>query len=227
MGNKHLLEICAYNIQSCIVGELAGASRIELCSSPAEGGVTPGYGIIQYALENIAIPVFVMIRPRGGNFTYDASELSIMYKDIVKCKQMGCPGVVAGVLKADNTVDTEEMKRITELAYPMPVTFHKAFDMVPDAFQALEDVISSGCARILTSGLASTATEGARMLSGLNEMAADRIVIMPGGGIRSTNIRSLAHTTMAKELHSSAIPAGSTNNIADTDEIHAMLNALK
>lgn len=221
--NKHLLEVCAYNIQSCIVAEKGGASRIELCASPAEGGVTPSYGTIHYAVGNISIPVYVMIRPRGGNFVYDAAELSMMREDIAICKQLGAAGIAIGILKPDNTIDTEEMKRMVALAHPMGVTCHKAFDRTPDALQALEDVIATGCERILTSGLEPTAEAGATMLATLVAKTAGRITIMPGGGVRSTNIHQLAHSTGAVELHSSALVAGTEGFVADIDEVRKMV----
>lgn len=225
--NKHLLEICAYNIQSCNAAYQAGASRIELCSSPAEGGVTPGYGIIKHVIDKIAIPAYIMVRPRGGDFVYNAEELDIMHADIKQLKQMGCKGVVVGPLTNDGKVNTDELKRMTDLAYPMQVTFHKAFDRVKDPFTALEDIIDAGCNRILTSGLCSTAIEGSELLKQLITLAANRIIIMPGGGVRSTNIRHLADATGATELHSSAILPGDTSNMANTAEIEKMVAALK
>ena len=221
-----LLEICAYNIQSCNAAYQAGASRIELCSSPAEGGVTPGYGIVKYVLDTIAIPAYIMVRPRGGNFVYDQEELHIMHADIRQLKSMGCPGVVVGPLTADGRVNADELKRMTELAYPMQVTFHKAFDRVADPFAALEQIIAAGCHRILTSGLASTATEGTDVLQQLIQKAGNRIIIMPGGGVRSSNIRQLADATGAVELHSSAILPGTTNNTSDIGEITRLVEAL-
>lgn len=225
--SKHLLEICAYNIQSCNAAYQAGASRIELCSSPAEGGVTPGYGIVKHVIDKIAIPAYIMVRPRGGDFVYNAEELDIMHADIKQLKQMGCKGVVVGPLTNDGKVNTDELKRMTDLAYPMQVTFHKAFDRVKDPFTALEDIIDAGCNRILTSGLQATATEGSVLLRELITTAVGRIIIMPGGGVRSSNIRQLADATGATELHSSAILPGNTDNTADRGEIEQMVRALR
>ena len=217
-----MLEVCAYNIQSCRIAEQAGAKRIELCADPAAGGVTPSYGTIQYVLEQISIPAYIMLRPRGGNFVYDADELAIMYRDIHILKELGCPGIATGVLLPDGRIDTEQMKRITELAYPMGVTCHKAFDRTPDAAQALEDVIATGCERILTSGLMPTAMEGANILQSLVQQAAGHIVIMPGGGVRSTNIAQLRQITGAAEYHSSGITNTDYLYIASAAEIKAM-----
>ena len=221
-----ILEVCAFNIQSCIVAEQAGAARIELCADPLEGGTTPSYGLIDYALANIKIPVFPMIRPRGGNFVYDKAELSIMKQDILQCRKMGCAGIATGVQMTAGRIDTNQMKRIVEWAYPMAVTCHKVFDTTPDAFESLEDLVTAGCARVLTSGLQKTAIEGAAVLAKLVEQAAGRIIIMPGGSVRSTNIAQLAKDTGAREFHSSGIISRGTLNISDDGEVRGMVRAL-
>ncbi len=221
-----LLELCAYNIQSCIIAEKAGAGRIELCSDPTGGGVTPSWGLIQYAIETISIPVFPMLRPRGGNFVYDADELAIMKKDVLKCREMGCKGIATGMQLHDGTIDMDNLKRMVEWAGDMEVTCHKTFDRTPDAMEALEAVIASGCRRILTSGLAKTATEGTDVLQKLIEQADGRIIIMPGGGVRSSNIAALARETKAKEYHSSGIMPGATMPIADDVEVRSIVSAL-
>lgn len=224
--SKSILEVCAYNIQSCIIAEKAGAGRIELCASPAEGGVTPSYGMIEYAVKNLSIPVYVMIRPRGGNFVYTTEELAIMRKDIAVCKELGAAGIAIGILTEDNLIDTATMKQMVALAYPMGVTCHKAFDRTPDAMTSLEEVITAGCERILTSGLQPTAVAGADRLATLVNKAAGRIIIMPGGGVRSTNVRQLATDTGATELHSSALLPGSEGFVADAGEVAMLINNL-
>jgi copper homeostasis protein len=222
-----LLELCAYNIQSCHIAVSAGAGRIELCSSPADGGITPGYGIIKYAIEHISIPVFPMIRPRGGNFLYDSEELEIMKKDILLCKEIGCKGIAIGAHKADKQLDADNMKRFVEWAYPMEVTCHKVFDRVPDPFEALHILIDAGCSRLLTSGLQNSAVDGAELIVPLIAAAAGRITIMPGGGVRSSNISKLATATNAREFHSSGILSMSTSQIADKTEVTNIIKALK
>ena len=226
-NTSRILELCAYNIQSCIIAEEAGASRVELCANPADGGVTPGYGTIRYALEHLNIPSYVMIRPRGGNFVYDAAERDIMRMDIMMCKDLGCKGVVLGILTHDNKIDVEVMKSMVELAYPLGVTCHKAFDRTIDASQALEDVISTGCERILTSGLQATAEYGSEMIAGLIAQANGRITIMPGGGVRSNNIAGIALHTGAKEFHSSGLLKGNTDFIADKNKVMEMIARLR
>ncbi len=221
-----ILEVCAYNIQSCFIAEKNGASRIELCSDPLQGGTTPSYGVIQYALNKISIPVFPMIRPRGGDFIYDTDELAIIKKDILVCRELGCPGIATGIQLPGGHIDADNLKRIVEWAHPMAVTCHKVFDGTPDAFVALEDVISAGCTRILTSGLCKTALEGAKLISQLIARSAGRIIIMPGGSVRSSNIALLAGQTGANEYHSSALVSKGVNHIADGNEIRSIVATL-
>ena len=220
------LEVCAFNIQSCLVAARAGAGRIELCVDPLQGGTTPSYGLVRYALEKVSIPVFPMVRPRGGDFVYDADELEIMKKDILTFRELGCTGIATGVLLADGRIDVEILSRIVSWAHPMSVTCHKAFDATPNAFEALEDVITAGCSRILTSGLSKTAVEGAPVIADLIAQAGGRIIIMPGGSVRSSNIQKLVSDTGATEYHSSGLVARGTNHIADEAEIKLMMERL-
>lgn len=198
------LELIAFTIQSCIEAQAAGAHRIELCDNPGEGGTTPSYGFIKQARKNVNIHLFPIIRPRGGDFLYNDAEFEIMKYDVNLCKQLGCDGVVIGLLTADGMVDKTRCKELVDLAYPMGVTFHRAFDRTNDLQQALEDVIEIGCERILTSGGFPNAMDGADVIKLLVEQAADRIIIMPGSGVRSENLLDLIHRTGATEFHSSA-----------------------
>lgn len=205
------LEVIAFNIQSCLVAEKAGAHRIELCDNPGEGGTTPSYGMIRTARERASIQLFPIIRPRGGDFLYDEDEFAIMMRDVLVCKELGCDGVVVGLLNTDGTIDRERTSRLVEAAYPLGVTFHRAFDRVYDHQKALEDVIRCGCERILTSGLSPTVSEGVETLKALVDQADGRIAIMPGSGLRSTNLAEIARQTQAREFHSSArkqVPSG-------------------
>lgn len=217
-----LLEVCAYNIASCKIADKAGAGRIELCSDPAMGGTTPSMGMVTYCLEHLGIPIFPMIRPRGGDFVIGSDELEIMKHDIAFFKNAGCKGIATGVQLPDGRIDTERLKRLVEWAYPMEVTCHKVFDRVPDPLRALEDVISTGCRRILTSGLQNTAVDGLPLLQQLVDLAHGRIQIMPGGGIRSSNIAQLRATLNVEEYHSSAILPGNTSYMANGDEVRKM-----
>lgn len=201
---KYNLEVIAFNLDCCIRIEEAGANRIELCANPGEGGTTPSYGLIKAARKNVSIELFPIIRPRGGDFLYNSGEFEIIKKDISFCKKIGCDGVVIGMLHPDGTVDKKRCAELVQLAYPMSVTFHRAFDRSVDPFNALEDIIDIGCERILTSGQKPTAIEGLLLLESLVKKADDRIIIMPGSGIRSSNIIQIAMQTGAKEFHSSA-----------------------
>lgn len=201
---KLKLEIIGFNIESCLAAQEAGASRIELCAGPGEGGTTPSYAFIKEAREKLEIDLYVMIRPRGGDFLYSDDDFEIMKNDVAICKQLGCDGIVTGILTTDGQVDKKRCKELIELAYPLEATFHRAFDRVADPFDALEDIIELGFERILTSGLKPKAIEGLEILSKLIEQSDDRIIIMPGSGIIAENITTIAESTTAKEFHSSA-----------------------
>jgi copper homeostasis protein len=231
-----VLEIAVFNIKSALLGSKAGADRLELCENPVDGGTTPSFGTLKTIREKVFIPVFPIIRSRGGDFFYTEEEIDVMQKDILLCKQLGFEGVVIGSLRKDATVDTETIKRWVAMAYPLEVTFHRAFDRTKDAFQSLEDVIACGCQRILTSGQVPNAFDGKELIKKLVEQADGRIIIMPGSGVRSSNIKDLASYTGVTELHSSArktipsemefINAGMQENLenisVDVEEIKMM-----
>lgn len=195
------LEICVDSVESATIAEAAGAGRIELCSSLAEGGITPSAGLIEAVRNNITIDLNVIIRPRGGDFLYSDTEFSVMRRDIERAGEAGADGIVTGILNRDGSVDIDRTALLVEYASPMRVTFHRAFDMCRDAGKALDDIIATGASRILTSGQARTAIEGARAIKGLVASAGDRISVMPGGGIDEYNIALLATTTGAREYH--------------------------
>jgi len=166
-----LLEICAGSVTSCLAAQEGGASRVEFCDNLLEGGTTPSYGAIASAREKLQIQLNVIIRPRGGDFLYSNIEFEVMERDIRACKQLGVDGVVIGLLTADGDIDVPRTRHLVELAASMPVTFHRAFDVARDPFEALEDVISTGCNRLLTSGQEASAPEGAALISKLREAA--------------------------------------------------------
>jgi len=199
-----LLEVCAGSVESGIAAQKGGARRIELCDNLGEGGTTPSLGTILVARKLLEIQIYPIIRPRGGDFLYDDAEFEVMKEDIRFCLQAGCEGIATGILLADGTVDQKRLSVLVEAAWPMGVTFHRAFDRVADPFRAMEEIIACGCERILTSGLAPTAPEGAGMIASLVRAAAGRISIMPGAGIREDNIASLVRNTGAWEFHTSA-----------------------
>ena len=186
-----LVEVCAFSLDSCLTAQRAGAGRIELCGGLAEGGTTPSAGLIQLARQQLTIPFYVMIRPRGGDFLYTETELAVMRADILLAKAAGADGVVLGILQPDGTVDEVQTRALVDLAAPLPVTFHRAFDMTRDPLEALEAVIRTGAVRILTSGHQQTAQAGLASLRQLAQAADKRIEIMAGAGINAQNARSL------------------------------------
>jgi len=194
------LEICSNSAQSALNGQLAGAKRVELCDNLWESGTTPSFGSIKKAREVLSIELFVLIRPRGGDFIYSDLEFDIMKEDIIECKKLGVDGIVSGILNADNTIDIEKTKELIELSKPLPFTFHRAFDITPDLFQSLDDLISLKADRILTSGGLDNATKAIEVISKLNKIADGKISILPGGGIDDTNIQDL-FTTGCSEFH--------------------------
>lgn len=197
------LEIIGFNIASCIAIDKSGAHRIELCDNSYEGGTTPSFGFIKAAREKVSVDLFPIIRPRGGDFLYSDDEFRIMKKDVELCRETGCNGVVFGLLNKDGSIDTDRTGRLVELAYPMEVTFHRAFDHCKDPVKALEQLIEAGCKRILTSGQQPLAMQGAGLIEELVKVADRRIIIMPGSGVRKDNIKELAEKTGAVEFHSS------------------------
>lgn len=237
---KYELEVIAFDLASCIIAVENGATRIELCANPQEGGTTPSFGMIKEARKISNIQLFPIIRPRGGDFYYSSHEFNSMLQDIQICHDLGCNGVVIGMLKNNGTVDIEKNKELVSAAKGMEVTFHRAFDRVIDPFVALEQIISLGCKRILTSGLKPTVTEGMETLKELVIKAGNRITIMPGSGVRSNNITQLAEYTNAKSFHSSArknkdsamdfqnpnMRESLTHDTIDADEVRALKNQL-
>ncbi|MCF2504013.1 copper homeostasis protein CutC [Dyadobacter sp. CY107] len=186
------IEVCAYSLESCINAQAGGAGRIELCGGLGEGGTTPSAGLIEVVRQHIDIDLFVMIRPRGGDFVYDVFEEEIMRKDIDLAKKLGANGVVLGILTSDGQVDIARTKALVEYAHPMKVTFHRAFDLTPDPIKALKAVIETGAERILTSGQKPAAVEGITLLEQLSKEAGDSIEIMAGGGVNHNNAAQLA-----------------------------------
>jgi copper homeostasis protein len=218
------LEVACFNFESALIAAQSGADRIELCENYSEGGITPGVELIQKVKSQIKIPVHVMIRQRGGNFICSDSEFEKMKTSIEQCGNSGVDGVVFGILDENKLIDKKRCAQLVELAKPMGATFHRAFDEVENSFIALEEIIDCGFDRILTSGQKQTAIEGAELISEWTQQANGRIIIMPGGGVRSENIFELLNTTGAKEFHSSAINIQSI--LPDKNEIMTMKELL-
>ncbi|MEI6683855.1 MAG: copper homeostasis protein CutC [Bacteroidota bacterium] len=196
-----ILEACVNSAISAIEAQAGGADRVELCENLHDGGTTPSAGTILFARKHLHIGLYVMIRPRGGDFLYTGDEFEIMKTDIGIASEMGADGVVFGILLPDGTIDRERMKVLVDLARPMGVTCHRAFDMTADPFRAMEDLISLGIDRILTSGQQPTAPQGEQLIRELVLRSAGRIIIMPGSGVKEHNIARLAETTGVTELH--------------------------
>jgi copper homeostasis protein len=205
------LEICVDSVESAINAQTAGADRVELCDNLYEGGTTPSCGIIASARENLSIKLHVLIRPRGGDFLYNDTEFDIMRRDIDLCGEAGVDGIVTGILRSDGSIDIERTQRLIELAQPMSVTFHRAFDMCSDSVRGLEDIISTGASRVLTSGQKNKAPEGSELITRLVKLAGKRIIVMPGSGLDELNIAAIARETGAFEFHLSGRTTAESN----------------
>jgi copper homeostasis protein len=220
------LEIACFNLESAVIAQENGADRVEFCDGIEVGGTTPNLEITQQARALLTIDLNVMIRPRGGNFVYSDAEFQQMKNEIVQFKKMGVNGFVFGNLTENNSINTIQNTELVELAKPFPCTFHRAFDEVPDAFQALEEVIACGFQSILTSGQKPNVMEGVNRLAELVTKANNRITIMPGGGLRASNIAFIQEKTKATFYHSSAITDGSeTANSEEVTQLKSKLNA--
>jgi len=219
-----LLEICTNSYQSAINAQKAGADRIELCAELAVGGITPSYGLLKKVLQNISIPVMVLIRPRSGDFSYSEDEFTIMKENILLCKELGCKGIVSGVLHTNNTIDMERTQELVKLSKPMSFTFHRAFDWLKNLIEALQELEKIGVDRILTSGQEPTAKKGIDRLIELQKSATNS-KILPGGGINESNIQlfqkagfSEVHLSATSLLKTIEIPTISMNSQQHFDE---------
>lgn len=201
MSSPILIEVCANSIASALAGQRGGAARVELCAALVEGGITPSPAAMEIARQKLRVKLHVLIRPRGGDFCYDDIEFAAMRRDIEFCKLAGVDGVVVGMLRPDGNVDVERTRELIAAARPMSVTFHRAFDMTVDAFRALDEVLSLGADRLLTSGQRGSAEQGKALIAELVRRAGSRLIIMPGAGIHAGNIRDLIATTGAREYH--------------------------
>lgn len=206
-----ILEVAANSVASALAAQEGGAGRIELCTALELGGLTPSHAQIALARERLRIPLYVLIRPRAGDFLYSDLECETMQRDIETCVALGCDGVVLGALDADGNVDIARCRTLIAAAGQLGVTFHRAFDLSRDPAQALEDIVALGCERILTSGAQTSAAEGAALIHDLVVQTAGRLTVMPGAGVTAQNIAALAAATGADEFHASAkhqLPSG-------------------
>jgi copper homeostasis protein len=196
-----VLEVCVDSVESAIAAQQGGADRVELCDNLVEGGTTPSAGMIEWTRRRINIGLHVIIRPRGGDFCYSDIEFEVMRRDIEVATSLGVNGVVIGLLNRDGSVDCERMRTLSELARPLSVTFHRAFDMTRDPYEALDALIELGVDRVLTSGQESSALEGLDLITDLIQRAGERMIVMPGGGINERNLQKLVAQSGAREVH--------------------------
>ncbi|MBA4146054.1 MAG: copper homeostasis protein CutC [Cytophaga sp.] len=199
-----ILEIVVYNMESALKAQEGRADRIELCDNPGEGGTTPSYGTIEAVRQNVNLDVYVMIRPRGGDFYYSNYEFHIMKRDISQCQKLSVDGVVFGILNEDGTIDKKRCKELIDKVRPLKVTCHRAFDMTRDPFEALEDCIEVGFDCILTAGQQAQALKGADLIGELIKKANGRIAIMPGSGVNENTVEEIVRKSKAKHIHFSA-----------------------
>lgn len=204
MASRALLEICVDSVESAVNAQAGGADRVELCSALFEGGLTPSAGLMEMTRKRLKIAIAAMIRPRGGDFCYDDDEFAVMRCDLVMMKELGADVAVVGMLRPDGTIDAERTAKLIELARPMPVTFHRAFDMARDPFEALDVLIGLGVDRVLTSGQERSVVEGLELVTELVKRAGDKIIVVPGGGVTERNLGRILKETGAKEIHGSA-----------------------
>jgi copper homeostasis protein len=203
MAKHVLVEICVESLALAAAAERGGADRIELCSDLSVGGVTASAELMRSVRQSVSIPIHVLIRPRAGDFCYSAQEFENMRREIGRAREIGMDGIVAGILMRSGEVDRERTRALVDSAHPLPVVFHRAFDQVPNMRSALEAVIETGAKRILTSGGAHDAVDNLDSLKKLVADAGDRIVIMPGGGIRASHAARIVESTRASEIHTS------------------------
>ena len=199
-----LLEVCVDSVESALAANAAGAARIELCQALGEGGLSPSAGLLEAVCDRVRLDVAVMIRPRAGDFCYSDAEFEVMQKDLRLARQMGADAMVFGLLNADGRVDQDRTRRLVELSRPLPVTFHRAFDMTRDPFEALEALVQLGISRVLTSGQERSAMEGLDLITDLVQRAGNRITVVPGGGITERNVQKILRQSGASEFHVSA-----------------------
>jgi copper homeostasis protein len=196
-----LVEACVDSVASSLAAERGGARRLELCDALFDGGTTPSAGMIGACKAAVTIPVFVMIRPRGGGFVYSDAERDVMRRDVIVAREVGADGVVVGGLRLNRTIDVALVRRLVEEAHDLPVTFHRAFDLTPDLGVSLESLVDAGVRRVLTAGAAPTASDGAGALADLVRQAGTRLVVMAGGGVRAENVRTLVSVSGVREVH--------------------------
>jgi copper homeostasis protein len=217
-----ICEVVVYNIESAFKAQEGGADRIELCDNPADGGTTPSGGTVEVVRANVTMDVFVMLRPRGGDFFYSSYEFHTMKRDLFQFQKISVDGFVFGILNENGTIDKKRCKELIDKAKPLKVTCHRAFDMTRDPFEALEDCIEAGFSRILTSGQHPTADKGVDLIRQLVEKAGNRISIMAGSGVNEKTVKEIVAKTGVKEIHFSATSQRPSKMMFENPKIAAM-----
>lgn len=220
-----IIEIACFSLEAALIAQAAGASRIEFCIDKPQGGISPDFDLIKAARKAIQIPLYIMIRPRGGNFVYNNAEFQQMKETILGAKEMGIDGFVFGILTNDNTLHIAQNQALVQLAAPLPCTFHRAFDGILNKKTALSQVIDCGFKNLLTAGGEGNAISFLPQLAELVQQAENKLVVMPGGGIRSSNIAQIQAETKAKAIHSAGIITGDLPDAAEIKQLIALHSA--
>lgn len=219
------IEIACFSLEAALIAQAAGASRIEFCIDKSQGGISPDFALMKAVRAVIHIPLYMMIRPRGGNFVYNKMEFEQMKKMILWAKELGINGFVFGILNSDNTLNVAENQALVQLAAPLPCTFHRAFDGILDKKTALNQLIDCGFQCLLTAGGEGNAISFLPELSALIKQAENQLIVMPGGGIRSSNIAQIQAKTNAKAIHSAGIICGDLPDEAEIKQLIALHSA--
>ena len=224
-----VFELCAESLEACLIAKASGASRIELCSDLSVEGLTPSHALIAQAVQRSGLPIFMLLRPRAGNFVYSDLDFHLIREDLLHGKALGVSGFALGILHQDGTVDVERTNELVALADPLEVTFHRAFDVTPSLPEALEDVVRTGCRRILTSGGAPTVYRGAAPLAELVKLARGRIEIAVGGGLRAKGAADLVDATGARHFHGSVRHGAGADQVShvDSHDVAHLVRSLK
>jgi copper homeostasis protein len=242
-----VFELCAQSVEACVVARDSGADRIELCSAMSEDGLTPSHGLTRVAIQSSGLPVYPLLRPRGGDFLYSDSEFAVIQEDLLHLRSLGVSGFALGLLQADGAVDVARTRELVEMAGPLEVTFHRAFDYTASLEQALEDVIATGCKRVLTSGGEADVVAGVDSLARLVRQAAGRIEIAVGGGLRLEESAEIARVTGARHFHGSLRrteassmryirqsmlqhidePAYTVRTVVEADDVRSLIESLR
>jgi copper homeostasis protein len=221
------LELACFNLESSRIAAAVGVHRLELCEDYTCGGLTPSMEYFREARKVFPNDIFVMIRPRAGDYIFSDAEFNLMLQDVEKFKAAGANGFVSGFFTPSGAINEEQLKRFVEACHPLPVTFHRSFDLLPDWKSGLDLLIQHGCTRLLTSGDGPTAYDGRMRLKEMMDHAGTKLLILPGGGIRSSNIREIIHTCHPAEVHSAALSSTAVhdnNYTADEDELQLLLS---